>query len=872
MPTARLLPLFFACFASIGYEIALTRFFALSSWSEYGYWVISLAMLGLAASGTVAALAARPLLRLGQTVLVLLPVLAMAAATIGWHWTTLVPFNPLELQNRQLWSGQFANIAQYYAALFPFFFLVGLYVSLVFVVNARQIGRVYAADLAGAGLGAVAVLALMFVVPPFDLVAALLPALALAAGLEAWAHPARRRWVVIALLVFLPCEASLVLANQARVNEFKDIFAPLNTRGSQVVAEIRSPKGRYLLVDSFVERYETDLSNNAGRLGVKGLPRAFGLYHDGNRIAALPREGEPDTAYFTATLDSLPYRLRPGARALLLGAAGGFRLHEARGAGASTIEIIEPDTVLRNALIAGLGPVEPINGAMGRRVLDTGPLALAGLERDGVFDVIDITREFLAQSDTNRAVLSAETLAALLRMLTPNGLLSFTVSIREFPVYAAQAMVASHAALRRAGIAQPARHVAIYRSAFNVRLLLSPAPFEPETLDAIARFCDERSFDLVHLAGRDLAGVRVYNSLSLVSFAATESPMQGPSEGTISLGPTAGAPAAPDAPGARRSRGAHTIVDQKDERHGVGGYSVVSGALPADDPLRQEAAAALAGLGSPFHGFFQLRPPTLDRPFFTGVLPIDRLGTILERVELVPREELAWLVNLAVLVQALALALAVAALPLFARGAFREVRGRQFALVLCYFAGLGVGFLTLEIFLIEKASHYLQDRTFAFGFVLAAMLVSAGAGSWLAQRQVARPQRAVTLAVLIALVWIVLAVAGLDRLLAETAGWPLVLRFLVLLVVIAPLALVLGMPMALGLSQFDGRAVTLMPWAWAINGAGSVIATPLANLVMVELGYTVLLGLAFALYVVVACSLPGRGEIRPALAFPGAVQ
>ena len=183
-----------------------------------------------------------------------------------------------------------------------------------------------------------------------------------------------------------------------------------------------------------------------------------------------------------------------------------------------------------------------------QRVLDTGPLALAGLERNGAFDVIDITREFLAQSDTNRAVLSAETLAVLLGMLTPTGFLSFTVSIREFPVYAVQAMVAAHAALRRAGITQPARHVVIYRSAFNVRLLLSPTPFEPATLDAIARFCDERSFDLVHLAGRDLAGVRVYNSLSLVSFI-----------------PTAG-PAESDG-----------------------------------DPLRQEAAAILAGLDSPFH-------------------------------------------------------------------------------------------------------------------------------------------------------------------------------------------------------------------------------------------------------------------------------
>jgi len=813
MPAARLFPLFLACFASIGYEIALTRFFALSSWSEYGYWIISIAMVGLAASGTVAALAARPLVRLARPILVLLPILMMVAATVGWHWTTLVPFNPLELQNRQLWGAQLVNIAECYAALFPFFFLVGLYVSLVFILNASQIGRVYAADLAGAGLGAAGVLALMFIAPPLYLVACLLPTLALAAWLEARAHAARRWVAFLALAVFLPCEASLILLNQARVNEFKDIFPPLNTRGSEVLAEIRSPKGQYLLVDSFVERLDSDLSNNAARMGVKGLPRAFGLYLDGNRIAALPREDQPDTAYFAATLDSLPYRLRPGARTLLLGAAGGFRIHEALGAGASAVEVVEPDTVLRRALVAGLGPVGPLGPANGLRVLDTSPLALAALDRDAPFDLIDITREFLAQSETNRAVFAVETLGALLDLLAPDGLLSLPVSIREFPVYAVQAMVAAAAALKQAGVADPARHVAIYRSAFNVRLLLSPRPIEPATLDAIRRFCDERSFDLVHLAGRELSGTRVYNRLQLVTFGAMDKP------------------------------------------------------ATSSDPLRLEAAAALAGGESPFHGFFHLRPPTLDRPFFTGVLPLSRLGTILDRVELVPREELAWLVNLAVLLQALALGLAVAVLPLLAPGPFPRVTGRQFTSVLCYFASLGVGFLMLEIYLIEKASHYLQDRTFAFGFVLAALLVFAGAGSWLAQRQATRPQRGVVLAALGVLAWIGFAATSLDPLLAQSAGWPLVLRFAVLLAVIAPLAVLLGMPMALGLGRFEGQNVALLPWAWAINGAGSVIASPLANLVMVEFGYKVLLGLAFALYVTVAISLPGGARIRSAFGF-----
>lgn len=809
MPTSRLLSLFLACFVSIGYEIALARFFALSSWSEYGYWVISIAMVGLAAGGTVAALALNTLVRLARPILVLLPILMMIAATVGWHATTVVPFNPLEFQNRQLWGAQLVNIGAYYAALFPFFFLIGLYISLVFVLHAKHIGRVYAADLAGAGLGAVAALALLFVVPPFQLLACLLPALALAAGLEAWTHPAWRRIGPTVLVVFLACQASLVLLNQARVNEFKDVFAPLNTRDGRVVAEIRSPNGLYQLVDSFVERLDTDLSNNAGRLGVKGLPRAFGLYHDGNRVAALPREGQPETAYFSATLDSLPYRLRPGGRTLMLGAAGGFRLHEAVGAGTPSVDIVEPNIVLRRILVAGLDPVQPLNESAGRRVRDTSPLALATLERDGPFDVIDVTREFLAQSETNRLVMSVEALATLMGMLAPEGLLSLTVSIREFPVYAIQAMVAAEAALRRAGVNEPARHVAIYRSAFNMRLLLSPQPMEPATLDAIRRFCSERSFDLVHLAGRDLAGVRIYNSLELVTI------------GTL---------------------------DKAEDKPAAGGA----------DPLRLEAAAVLAGAASPFHGFFNLRPPTLDRPFFTGVLPLTRLGTILDRVELVPREELAWLVNVAVLLQAVVLGLAVAALPLFAPRSFRGMAGRQFASVLCYFAGLGVGFLMLEIYLIEKATHYLHDRTLAFGFVLAAMLVFAGAGSWLSQHLAARPQRGVALAVLGVLAWIGLAVLGLDRLLVATAGWPLVLRFLLLLTVIAPLAVALGMPMALGLGRFSGRNVAVLPWAWALNGAGSVIATPLANLLIVEFGYVVLLGLAFFLYVVVAFGQPGN--------------
>ena len=45
------LALFLVSAASIGFETQMTRYFAIASWSEYGYWVISIAMVGYSASG-----------------------------------------------------------------------------------------------------------------------------------------------------------------------------------------------------------------------------------------------------------------------------------------------------------------------------------------------------------------------------------------------------------------------------------------------------------------------------------------------------------------------------------------------------------------------------------------------------------------------------------------------------------------------------------------------------------------------------------------------------------------------------------------------------------------------------------------------------
>ncbi len=220
-PRARLLPLFLVSGAAVGLETALTRYFAVAKWSEYGYWVISIVMVGFAFSGVTAALARGPILRHARALLSWLPVALVVSAAAGFWAVTANPFNPLQLQNAATALPQVGNIALYYAVLLPFFYLTGLYISLCFMLNDDRVARVYGADLLGAGAGCALVLALMFVVHPFLLVPALLVPLAAATAFG----PVRRAGLA-GLLALAVCEAGLLTGSQAAYQRLQGDLRP----------------------------------------------------------------------------------------------------------------------------------------------------------------------------------------------------------------------------------------------------------------------------------------------------------------------------------------------------------------------------------------------------------------------------------------------------------------------------------------------------------------------------------------------------------------------------------------------------------------------------------------------------------------------
>ncbi len=808
----RFLPLFLVSATAVGMETALTRYFAVASWSDYGYWVISIVMVGFAFSGVFLALARGFLLRRADLLFALLPAFLVASAALGYSAAILNPFNPLQLQNQATYLPQLGNIGLYYAALLPFFFGAGLFISLCFVTGGARVGLVYAADLTGAGAGCLAVLGLMYICPPFELIPVLLPALALAAWFIGRYRVAAG---IAALLVLAGAELLLALGPQAQVSQYKPIYPPSHTPGARVLARVETPRGEFMLLDDFTERVNTDISNDSAMLGYAGPPRAYGLYRDGIRIASLPRPGQIDSGYAPGALDALPYVLRAKPDVLLIGASGGFRIAELLALGAAHVTALEPEPVLFGALAHGLGgsPAMPPDA---RVVLSrASPRAALGAEKGAEkYDVIDISADFMDGAPANVYAFSAEAFAADIAHLKPGGVLSIPVSIEDFPAYALRMLASAKAGLALDGISDPDAYIMVYRSAWNARLLVSATPFSAAAIATTRKWCDDRSFDVSYYNGIDViaAEQNLYNDLPAVSFDA----------GTVT---------------------------------GTGD----------DDSIADEAGGILAGQPTVSARAFDLRPVRDDRPAFYAILRLNQLSLLLARLQILPQAEIGALVNLAVLAQAGVIAALVLLVPLAVRGQ-RGVRTPHLPRACVYFSVLALGFLFLEIFGIEKASVLLNDRASAFSIVLSTMLICSGLGSFLSARIHAAPAQAVRLAVLAVAVWAaVMFIAGGTAMLSLCA-LPFPTRAALVVLAMAPVSVAMGFPFPLGLGT-QAEHKFFLAWAWGLNGAFSVVATPLANLLLRNIGLNAVLGGAILMYGLAATSFPASGRQQVWLTF-----
>ncbi len=283
-----------------------------------------------------------------------------------------------------------------------------------------------------------------------------------------------------------------------------------------------------------------------------------------------------------------------------------------------------------------------------------------------------------------------------------------------------------------------------------------------------------------------------------------------------------------------------------------------AGDVRADGSLVQQVLSGQVGdlqrLGA------DLSPPTDDRPFFFHTLSILHPATDAELQRLGPNEQAVSLLRMLLAVLG-GVGGALFLLPFVVRG--RLPQGTAVARSSAYFLAIGVAFMFVEIPWLQRFVLYLGHPSYATTVVLSALLVGAGFGAMLSPRllQVARVTVGIALPIAV-----LLLNAGMGAVLGATLGWPLAWRAAIAIALVVPAGMLMGAPFPLVMmlaSSADRDPASIRAWYWAMNGMASVLATVLALVSAMTIGFVGTVALGAGVYAIAGWVLarpqPGSG-------------
>ena len=795
--------------AALGYEILLTRLLAIVQWHHFVFLVISIALLGFGASGAFLVVVGHRL-RIPAGPFLAISALAFAVtAPACFAIAQRLPFNVLELP----WSLRPLGWLLVIELLLAIpFFIAATGIGRTLIVFGDRLSRVYAADLAGAGGGAVLAVGLLSWFPAERTLDGLVMMAALAGGMGAGRARRRTRWAILApaaaILVYLsPPMSGTAFWHDLRISQFKPLPQALRVSGA-TLAETRSgPLGLVSAVEN--EQVPLRWAPGLSLLARAPVPEQVALFVDGDGPIALLRKRweAPPPAYLDDLSSALPYHLLERPRVLVLGAGGGAPVLQALGGGAHGVDAVElqPDVaaLARDRYRRFTGGAL-VHAAVALHVGDS--RAFVEAARGEEYDLIQVDALGASPSGIHalraERLLTVESMRTMLARLAPRGLVAIT-GWSELPPRSGPRLLATLLeALAAEGIGPAGEHLAWIRSWNTHALVASRAPLSRARVAAVRSFARARAFDLVHVPGMEADEANRYNVMERPWFREAAVRLLGPEREDF-----------------------------------IRGYK------------------------------FDIRPATDDRPYLWSffrwahapeILSLSREGGI-------GLLAIGYLALPAALVQAAVASAAFILLPLlFIRRRSGSSGEARRGAALAGFSALGLAFLMMEIAFISRFTVILSHPLHALVVVLAAFLVFAGIGSWLAGRHGpgdgGRGSVILPAAGIVALA--ALYVAALPHLTSALLGAAPQVKIASAAALVAPLAILMGMPFPRALARLRRLDPGLVPWAWGVNGCASVIGAVLATGLAVHLGQTFVIGSAALLYAAAAVAFTRMGRKR----------
>ncbi|MCW9050351.1 MAG: class I SAM-dependent methyltransferase, partial [Deltaproteobacteria bacterium] len=501
---SRQLALLLLSAALIALQLILMQILSITQWHHFAYLVISAALLGFGASGTLLALTRSWCLRHSTLLLpLLLATCALSMAMLGWLTQGL-----LKGFDSYLLFLDGSQVIRLFAVILCFllpFLLGATAIGLIFMLHIKKIGSLYFVNLLGSGLGGVCGLALLWLLPPQQLtpLVAVAPLLASALLLPKNAPRCRQAFLLCVIMTV----AAFFFPAPLALSQYKDIQRTLNLPEARIQSRRASPYGLVETVSAPSLRFVPGLSLNYHA----DIPTVDLVFNNGNQFGAILPQA-PDEAFHLLqfTSGALPFAISEPRRVLILHSGTGTEVGLALAQGAKNVTAVEPHSAMLELL------QENYAGALGY-LFDNPSVTLINREPRNFlastkedFDLILLptlgafggTLGLFALQQQHS--LTLEGLSAAWQRLRPHSLLCVNSWV-DFPPRTPLRLATSIGKfLEEQGINNPTAHVAAVRSWGAISFCVKRSPLTVDERKRIRVFCRQRLFDPLLLSETEL--------------------------------------------------------------------------------------------------------------------------------------------------------------------------------------------------------------------------------------------------------------------------------------------------------------------------------------------------------------------------------
>jgi predicted membrane-bound spermidine synthase len=756
-------------------------------WKNTAFAILSLAMLGIGASGVLVYL--RPSWFTAKRADVQLGFLMGAfGGAISLSYVLVLALARVEHNAMEPLKSYVALVA---TGLLPFFF-GGLVLSIVFTHASAGIARLYRIDLIGAALGAVLVVPALklcngpLLVPLLSLLAAVAGVVfSRRTGDRASFRTNAAAAACFAALAFAQVEWHVLDITHSRGQKEIDVEFEKWDPLARLTVQSFGPESKWLNIDSSV---------------VTAI-----LKFDGD-LAGLD--------YLKHNVLQLAYHLKPYPKVLIIGPGGGSDVLSAVTFGNRDITAVEVNrttiSLMQNELRRYTGglyllPFVHIHIADGRAYVAS---------MKGKVDLIQATfvDTFTASASgahtlSENYLYTVEGFGDFLDHLNPDGVLSMSrwggeafsfAEIHRVVALAIRTLDARH-------VPHPEQHIVVMQGAPPDRLtigggyqtpgnqaesmstlLVKQSPFLPAELDRLSKTAEDSSFRPVWLGAR------------------------GGTDETL-----------------------RALFSPMDRAKLFGEYRDKTG---LDITPVTDNRPFFFDMIDPIHSFFVPAKAEWERHIYYWARTLD----------------IAMLHQLLIATSLLAAALLV--VPLLSR--WRDVASVKRPIsTLGYFVCLGLGYIGIELTLMQRFSLFLEHPVYSLVVFLSSILFFSGLGSARTARLAGNFARhgARRLALLVG----ILSLYGvlIPPFTRALIGLPLGVKMGIAVALAFPPAFLMGMMFPIGVAELRGRAERLVPWVWGLNSAFSVVGAVLSLFFAMSFGYAATWAIFVAAYALAGLAL-----------------